>query len=210
MERRTIAVLVVLLALVMAWPVRGQTNAQPLVVSLYGVLAGSSGGAVPITVSNPNVTGNFGQDGLAIRNAGYGTSCTTGNGCIPALTSAGTFTSATIMNYTDSMASTSCSAELRSSAGTGTTPTLNVYVQTSIDQANFHDRISFSQVTTSTSNQIAGIFNAAHMAPAAETDASLAAGSATDGPIPNAMRIKFVVGGTTPSFANVAVNIWCH
>ena len=103
-----------------------------------------------------------------------------------------------------------CEFSLISTGGTGTTPTLDVFIQDSDDNVNFDDRIHFNQVTTAASTQRAGIFALAHLAPAAYTAGTLAAGSSIDGPIKANLRVSYVAGGTTPNFSSVAVTVTCN
>lgn len=97
----------------------------------------------------------------------------------------------------------------------GTSPTLNVYVQNKLWVADgndtvgqdiggttlkYDDLISFTQATTSTTAFVARIVGGGNTINA-QKDASLTAGSAESGPIGGAWRIKYVVGGTSPSIA---------
>jgi hypothetical protein len=104
----------------------------------------------------------------------------------------------------------SCMVAVQITNNSGTSPTLNVYFQTSIDNVTWTDRISFTQATTGTSNQIAGISEGGGgLSPTAYTDGTLAAGSKVDGPIGLYSRIKFVVGGTSPNYT-VTDGVICH
>jgi len=102
---------------------------------------------------------------------------------------------------------------LNVTAQSGTTPTLNLYVQQEIPVAGasdaalavptgsslFDDFVAFTQVTTSTGLFVARIFPSGNVV-AAQKDASLTAGSVANGPIGTSWNIKEVVGGTTPSY----------
>lgn len=95
-----------------------------------------------------------------------------------------------------------CYVSLISAAGTGTTPTLDVFVQDSPDNVNWNDRLHFAQVTTLASKQAGGFATfVTTPAPAAMTDGTLAAATSKDGPIGLFGRLKIAVTGTTPSFA---------
>ena len=98
------------------------------------------------------------------------------------------------------------------SAASGTAPTLNLYVQnvipvagaSDIEQAvptgtdEYDDLASFTQAT-GTGTWIVRVVGGGNAA-AAKKDASLTAGSVASGPIGRNWRIKWVVGGTNPSF----------
>lgn len=105
----------------------------------------------------------------------------------------------------------------------GTTPTLNVYLQNQVTDAaatdvapgpptgavRFQDLIAFTQMTTT--GQVAFAFkNQSDIYSAAsgatlQQDATLTSGTVNVGPIGANWRIKYVVGGTTPSFGTVNV-----
>jgi len=103
----------------------------------------------------------------------------------------------------------------------GTTPTLNVYVQDRLRQAAstdlsgadvantatplYDDLIAFAQATTS-GNQVARLVGGGNVV-AAQKDAALTAGSVASGPIGATWRVKYVLGGTTPSFS---FNVVCQ
>lgn len=108
---------------------------------------------------------------------------------------------------------TACIVRLQSAAGVATTPTLDVYLQVGIkdvaatDTENqfstgsyvFNDFLAFAQVTTAASEQWAYIVGGASQVAAAQ-DAALTASSILDGPIGGVWRLKWVIGGTGPSF----------
>ncbi len=94
-----------------------------------------------------------------------------------------------------------CSVALQATNTGGTTPTLNVYFQTSWDGLAWTDRISFTQITTSASNQWAAVSGSGFAtAPTVFTDGTLAAGSKVDGMLGAYARLKFVLGGTSPAY----------
>lgn len=115
----------------------------------------------------------------------------------------------------------SCIIALVSGAVTGTSPTLNVYIQeafrvpaatdvadisTAAGAANytvFDDAASFAQITTAGTQILrwTGGGNAMN----AVGDAALTAGTVRNGPLGQAWRIKWVVAGTSPSFTSVSM-----
>ncbi len=94
---------------------------------------------------------------------------------------------------------------LNVTAVAGTGPTLDVYVQTSLDGGTtWYDFVHFNQVTA-VGEQVAqwSQWNAANAnkAPTVTGDAVLAAATVINGPIvPQQVRVKWVIGGTSPSF----------
>jgi len=95
---------------------------------------------------------------------------------------------------------------------TGTTPTLNVYIQSKLGTAaagdgeqllgptgtaTYDDFVSFTQITAAATRiaRVVGGGNVEHAA----ADGALTAGSMRNGPIGRAWRIKWVIGGTNPS-----------
>lgn len=99
---------------------------------------------------------------------------------------------------------------------TGTSPTLNAYVQGGFidsdgnenvgDPPNtrtvtWTDWVSLTQITTSNQKMIAFVVGAGNIVQALK-DAALAAGNADNGPIPSIIRLKVVIAGTTPSFGD--------
>lgn len=100
----------------------------------------------------------------------------------------------------------------------GTLPTLNFYIQNQVTDpaatdlvnssptgaARFQDLIAFNTITTNSSafafkNQ--GDIYSATAGATLQQDATLTAGNVNVGPIGGNWRVKWVVGGTTPSFA---------
>ena len=87
---------------------------------------------------------------------------------------------------------------------TGTSPTLNVYIQTLLpDGSTWQDIVSFTQITAATS-RIAHFVTGAASEAAVQTEA-LTAGSIKAIGLGNFIRVRCVVGGTNPSFADVIV-----
>jgi len=81
----------------------------------------------------------------------------------------------------------------------GVSPTLNVYVQTSVDDGTtWRDVISFDQATVSNITKFAQVSakTAGAAATLATSDAALAAATTVQGPFGSRVRLKYVVGGT--------------
>lgn len=88
----------------------------------------------------------------------------------------------------------------------GTSPTLDVYIQDSVDGTVWDDRVHFAQLTGVSSGAFVASVGTGSITPRATTDATLAAGTVADGiPIAPFIRAKFVVGGTSPSFP---IKLW--
>ena len=108
---------------------------------------------------------------------------------------------------------TACRVRLRVSTMTGTSPTLNFYVQrgirTTVGAAvgdsvergtiEWDDFISFTQVTTNSTRyaHVVGGGNAEN----ALSAKALTAGSVRNGPIGSVLRVAWTVGGTNPSLS---------
>ena len=91
--------------------------------------------------------------------------------------------------------------QLDITAVSGTTPTLDVKVQTSVDGTNFCDVAAFTQSTVAARKLIRIAAGVTPQAEVACTDATLAAGTIHQGPLGRSIRIKHALpGGTTPSF----------
>lgn len=113
---------------------------------------------------------------------------------------------------------TAARVRLVSGAGTGTSPTLNIYVQNGIRSVAatdtilmdatgavvWNDFISFAQVTTAASDQFASVVGSGNFINAAQ-DGALGAGTVRNGPLGDRWRVKVDVGGTNPSFPTVSV-----
>ena len=107
---------------------------------------------------------------------------------------------------------TACIVRVDSAAGDGTSPTLDLYLQVGIkdvaatDTENqfstggyvFNDLLAFAQITTA-SEQWAYIVGGGSQVAAAQSGA-LSAGTILDGPIGGVWRLRWVIGGTGPSF----------
>lgn len=94
--------------------------------------------------------------------------------------------------------------ELNVSAASGTTPTLDLYAQTTIDGgSNYLDAVRFAQITTTTSNKHYAIISIPRNSAVigAVGDATISA-SAVGVPLcSRIVRIKYAIGGTSPSFS---------
>lgn len=102
---------------------------------------------------------------------------------------------------------------LNVTAQSGTTPTLDLYVQQELPvpaagdklgdvptgTSLWDDFVHFTQVTTSTGAFVAYVTQGGN-AVTAQKDAALTVASARSGPIGTSWRVKEVVGGTTPSY----------
>lgn len=100
---------------------------------------------------------------------------------------------------------TSALLYLSTGTGTGTSPTLNVYVQTLLpDGLTWTDLVSFTQATTSATTQVASIITQV-AAPYTKTDASLAAASLKATHMGSTWRVKIVIGGSSPSYATISL-----
>jgi hypothetical protein len=103
----------------------------------------------------------------------------------------------------------SCTVALRVTAASGTTPTLDTFFQDSGDNIGFNDRMHFPQATT-TGNFLGAVSGGVGgITPVATTDGVLAVSTKLDGPLSSFGRLKFVVGGTTPSFT-ITFNVACR
>jgi hypothetical protein len=124
--------------------------------------------------------------------------------------------SAVFAEFRSSDRFTALRARLNVTGGTGTSPTLNVYIQNGIPQSDgnenagdppntrtlkWNDLVAFSQVTTSNSEQYALAVGAGNEVDVAK-DGALTAGNVANGPIGSIIRAKVVITGTNPSFAN--------
>jgi len=100
----------------------------------------------------------------------------------------------------------------------GTSPTLDVYIQNKLPQAAstdvaggaptgtaiYDDLMHAAQITTSSTIQVVRIVGGGNVMHA-QQDAALAAGSIASGPIGGTWRVKTVLAGTSPSFATSVV-----
>lgn len=101
--------------------------------------------------------------------------------------------------------------ELDITAVTGTTPTLDVKVQTLVDGTNWCDVAAFTQRTTGTARQLLRITSSPGtvQAEVACTDGTLAAATIHQGPFGSAFRIKHATpGGTATPTYTYSVTAW--
>jgi len=93
----------------------------------------------------------------------------------------------------------------------GTTPTLNLYFQTTYANTGSEDLISFAQATTGTINQVATVnFETGAAAPKPTTDGALTVNTVNNGfGVGDQLRLKYVLAGTTPSYAISTIG-FCH
>ena len=108
---------------------------------------------------------------------------------------------------------TSAIVSLNVNTVSGTSPTMNVYIQNKVAQALstdltgalptgtaiYDDLISFTQMTTSSSTQICRIVGGGN-AVGAQHNKSLGAASVASGPIGGTWNVAWTHGGTSPSF----------
>lgn len=181
-------------------------NGAPLAIANFAQTSGGTGWA-PFVYSNPATPGftvgnEAGQAGVGARNPGV-------EWFMSGQTLTASGNNGTMFNITDSFMSDYCWMKVESNAGTGTTPTLNFYLQDSAGDGLWDDRIAFTQITTSPSSQIAAVNFTAALNPVAPTDGTLAAGTVVAGPVAPYMRVKWVITGTTPSFGGVTAVVFC-
>ena len=103
----------------------------------------------------------------------------------------------------------SCTVALRVTAASGTTPTLDTFLQDSGDNVGFNDRMHFPQATAAANYLGAVSGGSGGITPVVTGDGTLAVSTKVDGPLSAFGRIKFVVGGTTPSFT-ISYNVACR
>ncbi|MCX8159190.1 MAG: hypothetical protein N3D20_02790 [Candidatus Pacearchaeota archaeon] len=100
---------------------------------------------------------------------------------------------------------------LNVTAASGTSPTLDVYIQQSLDGGtNFVDVARFSQITGTTTNPhyISLAAGAANSVNGAVGDATISAGTVGTSLVSNVLRVKWVIGGTSPSFTFTVDAFW--
>lgn len=107
--------------------------------------------------------------------------------------------SATASGYFPVQGFTQAVVELSVTAATGTSPTFDLYLQKRLpDGTNYTDLAHFSTVTT-TGKQYLSLITGAN-AIAAQQDAALASGTVASIDFQGFWRLKWVIGGTNPSF----------
>jgi hypothetical protein len=172
----------------------------------------------PANPNTPSVAETFSNSKLRIGENDLGGLMTEAAGFsfsqTATLSAAGT-TTQSLWDVTQHGLFSSCVVTLRVTAASGTTPTLNAFLQDSADAVGWNDRLALTQATAAT-NLLGAVpvFNSSALTATASsavvsTDGALAAGSGIAGPMGPFGRIKFVVGGTTPSFT-ITYNVACR
>ncbi|HLZ12556.1 MAG TPA: hypothetical protein VKP58_08210 [Candidatus Acidoferrum sp.] len=174
----------------------------PLTVIPYSENSSGSG-MVAVVASNGGGSGSATkqQPGIFVTNSGvyYTTNSTiTGSGAV-----------ASHFVLAGDSAPTACYVTVQGVFNSGTAPTLDIFFQTSNDNAIWTDRIHFIQLTTSNSNQFAGITTSASISPTVQSSGTLAAGSVVNGPIGRYGRFLYNVSGTLPNYF-VAAQTACN
>lgn len=160
---------------------------------------------------------NFSRGGLGASSAGFvgGSSsrvCTTGASC-PGLfvgkagwglqftmtAQSSTFNVNEWQGWTDGGVLHACRVDVVVTAASGTTPTLDVFLQDSADNVAFTDRIHLAQITA-TASEWASISADTSTVSTSYTNGTLAASTNVNGMIAQFGRLRAVIGGTTPSF----------
>lgn len=93
--------------------------------------------------------------------------------------------------------------ELAVTAVTGSSPTLDLYIQETLDGTNYVDVCAFTQVTAALTNPHRVVLNSIDVADALKEgvgDATTAAGNLGMPLVTNKVRVKWVLGGTSPDF----------
>jgi hypothetical protein len=158
--------------------------------------------STPLFVSNRNFLTNEDDNGGVFTNAG-------GFDFTQTSTLASGTTAVALFAQPEHGIFYNCTVALRVTAASGTTPTLDTFFQDSADNVGFNDRMHFPQATT-TGNFLGAVSGGVGgITPVATTDGALAVSTKLDGPVSAFGRIKFIVGGTTPSFT-VTFNVACR
>lgn len=96
-----------------------------------------------------------------------------------------------------------CVLELAVTAVTGTSPTLDLYIQETLDGTNYIDVCHFTQVTAALTNPHRVVLNSIDVSDALKEgigDATVSAGQLGLALVTNKVRVKWVIGGTSPDF----------
>jgi hypothetical protein len=164
----------------------------PLAILPYGAAPDGTQFPVAITKGSRSADGQQQRPELAVAPGGFYHSI-----------SFGTLTTTTTQNLWQGSnfagIFTSCWINADVTVATGTTPTLDLFLQDSGDGTHFDDRIHFTQIT-GTGFFASAIATSAGFVSHAMQDGVLAAGTIVNGPLGPYGRLKLVVGGTTPSF----------
>lgn len=106
---------------------------------------------------------------------------------------------------------TAARALLKVGTVTGTSPTLNTYIQGAFRLADgtdsWYDWISLTQLDTTDNVRVMASVAGSGEEIITVTDGTLAAGQVVNGPIPSKIRAKLIKGGTNPSFGSVELGI---
>jgi hypothetical protein len=103
----------------------------------------------------------------------------------------------------------SCRLDISAANTGGTTPTLDVYLQDSLDHGSWTDRIHLQQFTTGTVTAWAETNPSASVTSKLYTDGTLAVSTNVDGLMGNYGRLKFVLGGTASPSYSVSLSVVC-
>jgi len=147
-------------------------------------------------------SGTQNQSGLFTANAGYFLINSTG--------SISSNTSIPFFGAPGDPAVSSCFIAFNATNSSGTTPTLNAYFQTSNDGINWTDRIAFTQLTTGSTNQFAGINSTSSINPSTISSGTLTAGTVVNGPIGRFGQMFYKLGGTSPVYTSVNTYVNCY
>lgn len=93
--------------------------------------------------------------------------------------------------------------EVDVTAASGTTPTLDIYVQETLDGTNYVDVAHFTQITAALTNKARVALKRGNLSDAIKEgigDATVAANTLGLPLMTDKGRVKWVIGGTTPSF----------
>jgi hypothetical protein len=87
------------------------------------------------------------------------------------------------------------------SAVTGTTPTLDLYIEErNAGTGNWTQIDKFKQLTTTTSSPVRRVLNASAVPASYPASGDGSAGDATTSPFGECLRLRWVVGGSSPNF----------
>jgi hypothetical protein len=182
----------------------GNATDGPLAIYLYGETQSAS--TAPVNLASGVCSSTANCSGIYAADPGFLNITTT-----PGITTSGqtvTFYLTPQGGVTHSTAET-CQFATTIVNNAGTTPTLDVFIQDSLDGSNWDDRIHFNQATTGTSRQAAGIAGtSANETVHAYTNHTIAAGTIVSGPIGPFLQAEFQVTGTTPSYT-VTLAAYC-
>jgi hypothetical protein len=174
---------------------------SPLAVVLEAQQTNQSAFDIPVQASNGNcllTTSNC--NGIFTVSSGYGKQATVTN---QGVNLNANLWGAVGTGITDRGVLQECWFSVQVTSASGTTPTLDVYLQDGPDGSAFNDRAHLPQFTT-TGSAAGGISGGGvGFTPAAFQSGLLAAGSKIDGPIGPYGNLFFKIGGTSPSFTFV-------